>query len=474
MAYTNFKKTTPLYTLKEFLALPVEEQVGLILADGQWYTVDKVKSIMRVKDDDTVKPIMDAMVKSKQLIRHANGTSYRMSFKQLSDYRSAHNIDVDAQIIDRILYPRIFGTGKDRMTEVELFMTVPLHRIGYVNFTLSSGADLAKLKKDMGYIGEFKEVAPNEFKLHCLSANYVREKLAAYEQANGGPGTFFKPRSLNSYNVALRREVNEFDQKKITELIRFYVQFGQILVPIVKKTFDAYLPDSDKVGVDGKSAVRQLRESLITEWIVTIVRKYKEAKPIPFAVYVEKLLPRNAFDYAAEQIGRDLNKFQLEKVRAINRLKKLDKRAGREASEYYSDEQILALMHEHEYDITPEEYKHFDDDLKTWQKSRSPQSLQWTETGEERKMDDRRQASNNIVAESNSEDVDLESQYRIQRAVVRAALETEDWESGVRMLGLLSNSTTLTEALGKGDVKNLIKNDFRNALARGLSYRIRA
>lgn len=466
----GFRKTKPKYTMAEFMRLPQDVQVGFILSDGQWYTADKIRSIMRLKNDGLVQPIIDKMVEDGKLLKHPYAPSYRMSYEQLKDWRSKHGVAEDEQIIDRILYPRIFGTGSKRCTEVELFQQVPLHRIGYVNFMLATGADVKKLKKDMGYIGDFKEVAPGKYKLHCLAANYVRQKLAAYEQANGGPGTFFQPRSLNSYNVSYRRELYEFDQNQIADLIRFYVQFGQVLVPLVKKTFDAYLPDSDKIGIDGKSSVRQLRESLVMGWIIKIIRKYKEKDPTPFAAYIMKALPKEAFDFAASQIGKDLNKFQLEKVRAINNLKKIDKKEGREVLDYYSDEQLLKIMHEHGYDITLDEFRAFDEDLKTWQKTRSPQSLQWSETGEERRVEDKRQDSALVMASDAT--ADLESQFRIQRAVVRAALDTEDWDSAIRILGLLANSTTLTEALARGDVKSLISDRFRDALARGLSYRL--
>lgn len=466
-----FRKTTPLFTMAEFLAFPLEKRVGLVLADGQWYTADKVASIVRSRDVDAVRSIMDGMVEDAGLLMHDNGLSYRMSLEQLEDWRSRNHVPLHAQVVDKILYPRIFGSGAHRRTEVELFLEVPLHRVGYVTLKTTDNADMDKFREDMGYIGELKESSPGVYKLYCLSANYVKKKVLAYENANGGPGTFFIPGGVNTYNVAMRREVSEFNQYAVEDLIRFYVQFSQILNPTIRKTLDHYLPSTDRIGLDSTNTMKTMRDSQITEWVISAITKYNEQRGIPFAVYVEKSMPRHAYEYASRQIGPEVNQFQLKKAKAIKTLDRTNK--NRSADDYYTDELVHRTMVEDGYDITWDQYREYDDALKTWQKSRTAHSFEWDTTGEEKFLNDNNHQPT-VLSGAEHENIDAESQHRIQLSAIRAAIKTGDYDSGIIMLKLLGNSSTLMEAMDKGNVQDVLGNKYCDELAVNLALLNRA
>lgn len=462
-----FKRTKPLYSMKEFLGFPLDVKVGLVLSDGQWYTPEKIAKTIKYKNVDEVRGIMDGMVANDELLVHENGLSYRMSLQQLEDWRGAHHVPLEAQVVDKILYPRIFGYGSHRRTEVELFLDAPLHRVGYVTMKLVPTADIAQLKADMGYIGEIKETEPGVYRLYCLSADYVKKKVIAYENANGGPGTLFQRGGVNTYNVAMRREVSEMNQYAVEDLIRFYVQFSQILNPQIRKALDHYLPATDRVALDGTNAMKSMRDSQVTEWVINAVTKYNERRPIPFAVYVENLLPRHAYDYANKQVGAEVNYFQLKKAKAIRVLDKQAKNKNRSADDYYPDTVIHDTMKDIGYNITMEQYKEYDEALKTWQKSRMTHSFEWDETGEERYMNEASQPT--MLSGIEHESIDAESQHRIQLSAVKAAIKTRDWQSGIIMLKLLGNSSTLMEALDKGNVHDIITQRYTDALAVSLA-----
>jgi hypothetical protein len=470
-----FKKTKPLWSQSEFFSFKDTFKVSAILSDGQWYNVDKIKSLAKIKDDKVINSILHQLMNEGKILTDNDGISYRMSLLQLESWRHDNGIPIDAQLIDKILYPRIFGRGQNRMTETEMFLSAPLHRIGTCTFQLAVGADINEIKRELGYVGRFRkqdmkheehnsEYKGETYRIYCLSSDCVREKLKAFEDSHGGEGAYFT--KISSFNMSNRREINQFNDEAIADLVQFYVKFSMVLVPVVRKTINTYLDSSASGQNADKKTTDDDGNALLTAWILNLVQRFDESVCRPFSVYLQTVLPRQSYNYANNTIGRSVNKFQLEKNKAIKRLNKVKKN---DEQEYYSDEDVWKEMvsDNSDYDITYGQYHDMNSQLKIWQSTRKTTSLQWDGTNEEKKVNDSEPSVEYIIEEESTID-DAERSYRVQRAIIIAAVDTGDLNSATIMLRLLSGHKTLASAL-MSNLSESVTDEFKDALARELS-----
>lgn len=453
----EFRKTDPMWTQSEFAALDPEFKVPAVLSDGQWYTVGKIREYTRINEDGVVPPILQRLVREKRIIRHVNGQSYRMSLKQLEDWRRENGIALNAQLIGKILYPRIYGRGEHRYSEVEFFLTAPRHLMGICNFTLTDRRYLRMIREQLGYIGKFKDVdtdkgGPDRHQVWCLSSAHVREKLRAFEDRNGGPGTMFT--SISSYNVAERRELNEFPQDALADLVEFYVPFAKVLVPTLPKTFATYIREPED------------RDAKLAGWILKLVQKFDEQGTTPFAAYAQSVLPRWAYDMSSGMIGSDLNKFQLAKARAVSSLRRKDADDDSPiGGRMYEDEEVVAEMMAQgndSYDLP--KYREMNSQLMTWRQTQHAGKLQWDETGEEKLFHQPMNADEPIA-----ERIDESGRKsRIQHAIIHAANVSGEYQDALMMLNALSTKENLAQVLMSGNAPK-VTDRYRLALARAIT-----
>lgn len=466
----KYRKERALWTNDEFSQMTLPFKVGAILSDGQWYTDDKIRLYAKEKTVDGVDAILDTMLKDGRIIRSDNGVSYRMSLDQLRQWRRENGISIDAQIIPKLLYPRIFGEGSHQMTEVEMFLSVPLHPVGILTFRLYDDSRIDDLRSDLGYLGLFKPTKEEgKYKLFALSNKSNKAELLKYEDSHGGH--IFVPGKFNSNNTSKRRETIEFDQTALSEFVSFYVEFSKVLVPSMVKTFDVYLGSGP-----GDTGMRRSKDtiaegnSVILQWILELVQTYNESRCVPFSAAAMATLPKKGYDFASSVLGDEVNKFQLEKNRSIKRLNEVRKKNGTLSSKYIDDDVIVEDMNESGYAITGRKYRELDNVLKTWQKSHSNQQLDWEETGEEKKFKNSASQSSNVVSDafSNSEVMeDLERRSDVQSAVVNASTDSGDWKSGVTMLRLLADSSLANVIMGSND--DIVTDNYKDSLAVSLS-----
>ena len=167
--------------------------------------------------------------------------------------------------------------------------------------------------------------------------------------------------------------------------------------------------------------------------------------------------PRKIYDYSSRVIGDDLNRFQLEKNRAIKRLKTDNDKS--EPDRHLNDRSILREMNKNgDTKRTMREYEDLNLSLKTWQKSYSPQSLEWSETGEEKKFT-RGPVSMDFIR-------DIERRSNIHHAIILTAIDTGDWYSEEAILSALVDDS-IASAMISGKM-NSISDEFKDALERNL------
>lgn len=462
MSGEEFHRTRPEWDMRTFKSMDAGFKVAAVLSDGQWYDVPKI-SRFTGEDGQTVRAMIKRLSSSPGLVTSDNGKSYRMSCSRLLEWRAAHGIDPDRQLIPSILYPRLVtASDGSRYTEAEVFDTVPLHRFGQVRFVPADDDAVRGLVTALHTLGRFtQDDQPGKWRLTCLSADVGKKALERY--AADSPRPVFAPGGGPSiYNTGRRRDINEFRPDLIEPIIRFYQTFrttssGQsrpaILQPASYRTLRLYVEDGEG------SIISQLNK-----WIITAVEHYDERGGTPFAAYLNLIVNRRVNDIPGMAIGRALSKFQNRKARAV---KSLNAEHPDVENPWYPDDVIRRRMRESDpgYDLDESEYERFDAQLHTWQQMHHASSLQWEETGEEKArgaFDMTRQ----LESMGGSHDRE-ESLSRIEHAAIHAGVASGDPRSARLMLGMLAHSSSLGAAL-LSNLSEDLSEGYRDQLARAL------
>ena len=467
---TEYHKAHALWRQDEFSSMTAPFKIGAMLSDGQWYTLDKIGHYTGESDPMTVRSIVEDMVGSGQAVQGPTGTSYRMTLDQLKRWRRGNGVPMDAQIIPRLIYPRIFGHGNGEMTEVEMFLNAPAHPVAMFTFLPKDDAIVDGMRRDLGYLGKFRRMGDGRWKIYSLSNQVTKKAVLNWNEGNGGhnlvPGRFV------STSSAHHREIVEMDQDAVSDFLAFYVPFSKILVPSIMKTFDVYI--GGLFGSTGRSRSRDTSaegDSILIQWIIELMQSYNETNCVPFSASISRGLPKKVYDYSSGVVGEDMNRFQIAKNKAIKSLMAERRRSGDPAMDYFDDEIIRDRMNANDYAITRSRYEDLNDSLKRWQKSSSHTPLEWDENGEERGF--HRHSAGALEAPSSVRTMeDIQRSSDIQLAIMDAAVRTEDWRSAVVMLRLLSDSSLATVLMD--DVAGMIPASFKNALARSLAGIVRS
>lgn len=457
----DFKRTKPMFTDEQFIEKDLYFRIGAILSDGQWYDADKIRKIAHETSLEPVQDIIDDMLENDLIVSSDSSESYRMTYDQLHEWRYNHHIPLDAQIVQSILYPRLITIGRKTITEQEVFLPVKRHRFGSVKFTLVNSDDIHDILDNLRYIGQFINIGENRWTVICLSADWAKKKLEDYEKERGGKGKVFALTGRpNIYNNGLQRDLNEIDHRAIDQIVRFYLTFqtvsstGElrpaILQPSSYKTLKVYLDD----GNGDSDVISQLNK-----WIIWAIQHYDEKCGSPFAAYLQMIANNRVNDIPKTVIGDELAKFQNMKAKAV---KALNKKYSE--GEWYTVNQIIDMMHRNypDYQIDEKKYSQLDEELKTWQQMKHMSSLEWTETGEEKRFNDEKQDLDDAMLKRNSES------SRIQHAIVKATILSGKTIDGRLMLMMLNHSSSLGSAL-MSSMSAMLTDDYRDSLAIVLS-----
>lgn len=464
----DFKRTKPLFTDMQFKAKPIEYRIGAILSDGQWYDTKKLKIISKADSLEEVQTLIDRMIENDELIPSDSGESYRMTYSQMYDWRKSHNIPMDAQIVQSILYPRVITIGNKSITEQEVFIPVKRHRCGSVKFVVKPGVDMNQMKKDLAYVGRFMNIDLHyKWSIMCLSADWAKKVVEQYELDHGGRGALFEPFGRPTiYNTGFQRDLNEINPCAIEQIVRFYQTFQTVssngelrpalLQPSSYRTLKVYLDD----GAGDSGVMSQLNK-----WIIDAIQHYDERCGSPFAAYLQMLANRRVNDIPKTVIGRELSDFQNNKSKAVKALNKKHKEG-----DWYTPEQIIEEIHEinPDYEINVDKYNEYDNQLKMWQQMKHTTGLQWDETGEEKRFAEGSTNASDRQGMTEESHEKNASSSRIQHAIIHAAVLSGCAYDARIMLTMLNNSSSLGAAL-MSSMSSMLSDAYRDALAISLS-----
>lgn len=397
-----------LYTKRTLRDMPADFRIGAIVSDGMWYTRPKWRKLAGVSIEE-----LDAWIARERDVGHllvsSSGESYRFGLDSILLWYQNQGLSISGgpQLLDFLWPPRVW----DNLTEVEGFEGAPLRTVGVVTFT---GSDEDARKVSAALVGQARvlEVSPGRFKAYCLSAGWVKARVADV-LGNPKPGN----RRVFLWSRSRRRELVDFSPEFLSGLLAFYRVFGRSMVKGHMDTIRMFIPDPED------------QMSQIMLWVIEAVEKFDESSGVPFSAYLHNVLNKWPYDLPAQQLGKDLSAFQRQRSKALTRL---SARVGRRV---FSDTELAE-----ELGMTLGDFVSMDEKNHAFLAVMSAPSLWYTDSADERGT--ARNVSGNLTGMS-PPDADVGLSARLSLSVVRAALETGSYDDAFHVIDQMG---------GRGDV----------------------
>lgn len=392
-----------LYSKETLKKEPVNKRIGLIVADGMWWSFDKWKNAARVTDEE-LQSWIDTNMENGNLIQSETGArSYRFSLDTILKWHNSHNIPLGTQLVDFLFPPRIW----DGMTETEAFLEAPLREIGTVTFNCSSKNVVSEIIHELKGVGRVREIGSDRYRVYGLSSTYMKEIITQV----------FKKHERNKKErvtlrlSAYRREIVDFSSTFIDGMMKFYKGFARTLVKGSMETIRIYIPDPED------------QDSQVVYWLISAIEKFDEKTSVPFSGYLNSALRHWPYDLPAEHLGKDLSNFQLAKSKA---LKKLHVRIDdKEKALTFSNDEIAQEM-----GVDLKRFNDLDESHRNWLNSRSATTLTWDESSDEKKS----QSFSDEPTTEFSSSTDKELASKISKKVVEASIESGKFDDGLTII----------------------------------------
>lgn len=414
-----------LYTRKTFYLEPVDFRIGAIVSDGMWYSLPKWRKLARCSEEEILEWIEKHLASGELIQSETGAKSFRVSLAQLTKWYEDNGIPFKTQILDFLFPPRIW----DGRTEVEGFLEAPLRTISIVSFTVANNAAADRVIRGLQGYARVREVEPRQYKAYGLDSSSIKARIEKFSE-----GEVLK---IYARSEAKRRELIDFTPKFSNGLMKFYSQFGKLLVKPIMNTIQIFLPDQED------------QNSQINIWVISAIEKFDESSAVPFSGYLNSVLHRWPYDLPADHLGKDLSSFQRERSKAI---KQLDL-GIEEEHRIHSHEDISKEM-----GLTLEEFLESEEKHQIWIKTQTASTLTWDATAEEKQVE--ANLSGDFTSGSVGMDVILAN--RISFATVKAAIESGSFEEAFFLISQvdtpeldLTQLKNLSPAFTKGLTRNL-------------------
>lgn len=416
-----------LYTRKTFYSQPTDFRIGAIVSDGMWYSLPKWRKLARCEEDELQEWIARYTASGDLEQATTGAKSFRFTLAAIHKWYAANEISLGDQLIDFLFPPRIW----DNQTENDGFLAAPLRTVSIVSFTADS-ATARIVTEGLRGVARVREISPGKFKAYGLEASHIN--AAIQESVKDIEQTTIKTYTRSE---AQRRELVDFTTPFANSLVLFYRQFGHTLVKPMMDTIRIFIPDPED------------QESQIVIWVLTAIEKFDETSSVPFSGYLNSVLRRWPYDLPAMYLGKELSAFQRERSRALKAL------AEEAAGKTIPNEKIAETLGLSLYDFLDLEEKH-----RAWVRSQTATTLAWDENADEKSVESN--LSGDLTAGAGDTDVELANKLSI--AVVKAAVETGDFETAYFLISQID-----TGELDLANIRNLPK-AFVASLAGNLSW----
>lgn len=408
-------RSDAVFTRAEFEKLDEDFRIGLIIADGMWWPVEKWAKHAKVQKETLQKWIIAHLATGELSQSETGARSYRFPLPSIQNWYKARGYSLDTRLVEFLFPPRIWGG----FAEIDGFDLAPLRETGTVKFSCS--AEVAEeVKRELRGVARVREEKPGEYRAFSLSSMYVKgiitRVFAKYDTADTG-GT-------HSRMMVWRRELADLPPDFAVGLISFYQHFAVTLAKGAMETIKIYLPD------------REDQMSQITYWVIAAIERFDEKSSVPFSGYLNAALIHWPYDLTYDYLGKDLADFQRGRSRA---LKKLRKEHGGENSTFTHADLAKAM------DLDPLDFADMESKHRVWLGSKSATTLTWDQSSDEKLVHE------NVTGgfDHYSAPSDIELAHRLSTAIVNAAISTDLYEDAFSLISQV-DATSLDNEKIKG------------------------
>lgn len=388
-------------------------RIEALIHDGSWYDIEKWARVSRVSEqevEDWIENNKDILIKSKL-------NSYRIGYDNIIAWYSKQGIDPEESIVPSNFPPKLWAGN----TETEFFMQAPRRRVGTVNFYASDDNLLFKVIGILRGIGKVLPDKGSRHRAYGLSAVHMRNLLC-----QGLTEKEYESLDVKTRASLAQRELIDLPKEWLEEALPFY---SKIFAPGILKpsmsTIEIYLPDKGDLA------------SQITIWIITAMKKFDEQASVPFSGYLSSVLRHWPYDLPDEHLGKELSKFQREKKKAI------DQASNGEFNDNIAIEEIADIM-----EISLDEYITLNNEHENWLAEKNATTLTWEDSANEKK--------GTLLGVVEEVKPDIEGLARMSLAIVKTAVDTEEWESAYQVISQVDSNNIDINIRGKLTTKFLI------------------
>lgn len=409
--YTENKKKIR----EHFYSQSDEWRIEAVIHDGNWYDFKKWKKVAKVKKDVLEKWIAEN--KDKLIISELG--SYRVGYDEIVRWYNENDLDLEESIVPNNFPPKLW----DKTTETDVFLSAPRRRVGTVSFVAETKEILEKCENILKGTAKIMPDDGGRYKAHGLSAVHIKNLLS-----KGLTKEEFDSLQIKTRAMVMQRELIDLPPLWLEEALDFYANtFAPSALRSSMSTISIYLPDRHDI------------HSQTMIWVISAMKKFDENASVPFSGYLSNVLRHWPYDLPDEHLGKELSKFQRDRKKAIEQAE----REGLSVDGNVPIEVIAEIM-----GITLEEYIELNNEHENWLAEKNATTLTWEDSANEKK--------GTLVGETESIKNDAQELSRMSIATVKAAVDTEDWDSAYKLISQI-DSNEIDDEIGKKLSEDFVK-----------------
>lgn len=401
-----------------------EFRISAVIHDGQWYTKDKWKRVAKVK---TIEDLEFWIEKNRNiLIAHENGVSFRVDKNEIIRWYQEHNLDITKELVPKNYPPRIWNNK----TETETFLDTPKELVSNLLVKSNDKKLKQKIISILQPFSQIKEDEQNRLYFFTMNAEFLKQKLEKILTDEEMSKVDFRVRQ-----AFLRRELTDFDEVFLENLMQFYYVLSITLLKSHQNTMRIFLPDKFD------------RAAQVYEWIIKALQKFDEEAGVPFSGYLASVLNRWPYDLPDNTLGKSMADYQRKRAKAVKKL-----------TELHGEVNVpLLLLREELSSYSDSQFNEFEKWHNHWLKMQGASNLTWEDKNAEK-------VGENLTSEQSYIDYSLRSKITI--AILNACVNTNNQLICVRLLSDMYNLTDLSKI---DYISNKLKEEIRKELSKRLN-----
>lgn len=381
-------------------------RIEAVIHDGNWYDFSKWKRVAKVKSE-----VLEKWIENNEniLIKSELG-SYRVGYEEITRWYEQEDLDIEESLVPNNFPPKLWG----KTTETDVFLSAPRRRVGTVSFEAYDKEILAKCANILKGTAKIMPDKDGRYKAHGLSAIHIKNLLS-----KGLTEKEFDSLEIKTRAIIMQRELTDLPIEWLEDALDFYANnFAPTVLRSSMSTISIYLPD--KYDIHSQTII----------WVITAMKKFNEQASVPFSGYLSNVLRHWPYDLPDEHLGKELSKFQRDRKKAIDQAEE----EGLNIDGHVPIEVLAELM-----EITLEEYVELNNEHENWLSTKNATTLTWEDSANEKK--------GTLVGEESITKTDSIQSCKMSIAAVKAAVDTECWESAYDFISQI-DSNDIDESIG--------------------------